>query len=603
MSHIPPPPRTLKPRSSQNSKLEIEKFKVWCDQMQRSLTVSDILVLISIAILSWLGWFSRRYHDGKGKKIPQPAGLPIVGNLFQVRQPNPWIQMAKWTKEFGPIYRLKMGRSDLIVLGSPKIAVELLEQRSSKYSSRPRNIMTSEYVSKGLRLTFMPYNDLWRRQRKLLHLLTQPKAASAYQPIQSQESAQLCLDLLRFPNHHWNHFQRSIQEKNYGCPISVSSWQLKCHFPCFVSLELIHIQICRFQPFYKSRSIASLKHPRSSDHEDERMQFEDDRDSGTRKISDRLHAVLRYLPQIISPWKRYGNQLFDQTLTLFSELYREVSEKLHLQPLDHSDSSPDACFVARIESLKESYQLSDDQAIFLAGAMFGAGSDTTADAIETFIFACAANPEKVANAQEELDRVIGRDRLPEFSDEDDLIYCGAMVRELLRWRTVIPGGLAHMTTEDDEYEGHFIPKGTTIVANHWSIHLDEKTYKDPEKFIPERFIDPQSGQLIGTKWSTYGHHAFGFGRRICPALHIANKSLFITFTRILWSFNIKIKESNLMSPEEFIKSIKFSTGFSSHPIDLNKSGSIEIIPRDPFSTLKTLVEAVENNGLDPIKLS
>ncbi|KAH9443607.1 hypothetical protein Pst134EA_032554 [Puccinia striiformis f. sp. tritici] len=67
-----------------------------------------------------------------------------------------------------------MGRSDLIVLGSPKIAVELLEQRSSKYSSRPRNIMTSEYVSKGLRLTFMPYNDLWRRQRKLLHLLTQP---------------------------------------------------------------------------------------------------------------------------------------------------------------------------------------------------------------------------------------------------------------------------------------------------------------------------------------------------------------------------------------------------------------------------------------------
>ncbi|KAH9461783.1 hypothetical protein MJO28_003457 [Puccinia striiformis f. sp. tritici] len=569
MSHIPPPPRTLKPRSSQNSKLEIEKFKVWCDQMQRSFTVSDILVLISIAILSWLGWFSRRYHDGKGKKIPQPAGLPIVGNLFQVRQPNPWIQMAKWTKEFGPIYRLKMGRSDLIVLGSPKIAVELLEQRSSKYSSRPRNIMTSEYVSKGLRLTFMPYNDLWRRQRKLLHLLTQPKAASAYQPIQSQESAQLCLDLLRFPNHHWNHFQR------------------------YAGSTVLQIAF--------NRRALSIRDPAITKMRECNSKMIETAVPG-RYLIDSM-PILRYLPQIISPWKRYGNQLFDQTLTLFSELYREVSEKLHLQPLDHSDSSPDACFVARIESLKESYQLSDDQAIFLAGAMFGAGSDTTADAIETFIFACAANPEKVANAQEELDRVIGRDRLPEFSDEDDLIYCGAMVRELLRWRTVIPGGLAHMTTEDDEYEGHFIPKGTTIVANHWSIHLDEKTYKDPEKFIPERFIDPQSGQLIGTKWSTYGHHAFGFGRRICPALHIANKSLFITFTRILWSFNIKIKESNLMSPEEFIKSIKFSTGFSSHPIDLNKSGSIEIIPRDPFSTLKTLVEAVENNGLDPIKLS
>jgi cytochrome P450 len=86
--------------------------------------------------------------------------------------------------------------------------------------------------------------------------------------------------------------------------------------------------------------------------------------------------------------------------------------------------------------------------LFLFSSKFGAGSDTTADAIETFIFACAANPDKVAKAHEELDRVIGRERLPEFSDEDGLVYCGAMVRELLRWRTVIPGGKSWPPTEN-----------------------------------------------------------------------------------------------------------------------------------------------------------
>nr|AHK06534.1 putative cytochrome P450 [Puccinia horiana] len=322
--------------------------------------------------------------------------------------------------------------------------------------------MTSEYVSKGLRLTFMPYHDLWRRQRKLLHLLTQPKAATSYQPIQSQESAQLCLDILNNPSEHWKHSQRYA-----GSTVLQIAFNRR-------ALDITDPAITKMREVNQKMVQTAVP---------------------GRYLIDSI-PILRHLPQFLSPWKQYGNQLFNETLDLFGELYRKVSQ--------HPHPSSSTCFVARIESLKKSYQLTDDQAIFLAGAMFGAGSDTTADAIETFIFACAANPDKVAKAQEELDRVVGRERLPEFSDEEAL-------------------GLAHMTTEDDEYEGYFIPKGTAIVANHWSIHLDEATYKEPEKFIPERFIDPHTGSLIGTRWSVYGHHAFGFGRRICPGLYIANK--------------------------------------------------------------------------------
>lgn len=59
-----------------------------------------------------------------------------------------------------------------------------------------------------------------------------------------------------------------------------------------------------------------------------------------------------------------------------------------------------------------------------------------------------------------------------------------------------------------------IPKGSTVLANHWSIHMDPDVYPNPEAFDPDRFI--KNGKLVGTKYSDKGHHGFGFGRRICP---------------------------------------------------------------------------------------
>lgn len=64
-------------------------------------------------------------------------------------------------------------------------------------------------------------------------------------------------------------------------------------------------------------------------------------------------------------------------------------------------------------------------------------------------------------------------------------------------------------------KGYHIPAGTTLIPNHWSIHLDAKLYPDPETFNPARFID-SDGKLIGTAQSERGHHSYGFGRRICP---------------------------------------------------------------------------------------
>lgn len=73
--------------------------------------------------------------------------------------------------------------------------------------------------------------------------------------------------------------------------------------------------------------------------------------------------------------------------------------------------------------------------------------------------AMVKHPQVVKKAQVELDRIVGRDRLPAFSDQADLVYIRALIAEVHRWRPVIAGGLPHRLDQDDVYEGYFLPKG------------------------------------------------------------------------------------------------------------------------------------------------
>jgi cytochrome P450 len=114
------------------------------------------------------------------------------------------------------------------------------------------------------------------------------------------------------------------------------------------------------------------------------------------------------------------------------------------------------------------------------------------------------HPQAVRKAQEELDRAVGRDRLPGFADQPELPYLRALVAEVQRWRPIIAGGLAHATTEDDVYEGYFIPKGTTVIPNAWAIHQDPALYPEPELFKPERFLDKQNN-FVGVPGADRGH--------------------------------------------------------------------------------------------------
>ena len=80
-------------------------------------------------------------------------------------------------------------------------------------------------------------------------------------------------------------------------------------------------------------------------------------------------------------------------------------------------------------------------------------------------------PEVQRRAQEEIDNVIGPDRLPTMQDSENLTYLAAVMKEILRWSVLVPLAIPHALITEDEYRGMRIPKGATVIANVWCVEF------------------------------------------------------------------------------------------------------------------------------------
>lgn len=151
------------------------------------------------------------------------------------------------------------------------------------------------------------------------------------------------------------------------------------------------------------------------------------------------------------------------------------------------------------------------------------------------------HPEVVKIAQEELDRVCGS-RFPTLDDEENLPYIRACVKESMRWMPTAILGAPHATIQDDEYLGYKIPKGAGVMLNVWAIHMDSERHPDPRRFNPSRYSNNlQTAQESATNAdaSKRDQYVFGAGRRLCQGMHIAERSLFLAISRLLWAFDFE----------------------------------------------------------------
>ncbi|KAG1753720.1 cytochrome P450 [Suillus paluster] len=179
--------------------------------------------------------------------------------------------------------------------------------------------------------------------------------------------------------------------------------------------------------------------------------------------------------------------------------------------------------------------------------------------INTLFLAMTISPDVQKKAQVEIDAVVGPDRLPSFADRDSLPYIEALVKEVLRWNAVAPNGGPRRVTEDDIHDGYYIPKGSLVMPNVWFMLNDPRTYANPSTIC------------------------FGFGRRICPGLLLADASVWISTVMSLAVFDIsKVIENGV----EITPEIDFSSGAISHPkpvkcsIKARSAQALQLIQQD-----------------------
>ncbi|PVH77019.1 cytochrome P450 [Cadophora sp. DSE1049] len=411
-----------------------------------------------------------------------------------------WFKFEEWAKQYGPIYQYKTFGQVNVVVSTEKIANDLLRERGNIYSSREQAPMASHLLSDDKRALFLPYNDEWRKVRKFQHQVTMPKAATSYEPLQLQESARLTQDLISDPKNYQRLFQR-----------------------------------------YASGLILRLTYDtriETGDEETVRLVYENqtnaERIAAPGQYLVDVLPILLWLPKWLAPFKQEAAAHRKREVALFSGLVEDVKK-------DVESGKAGPSFTQKWLENKDDYGISDLQAAYVLGGLFSAAASTTASLAMSWVLLMVLNPQWLSKMQEELDRVVGPDRLPTFDDIPQLPTVRAVVKETARLRPVTAGGIPHKTTADDVYNGFFIPKGSLIHPNLWAIQRDPELYPEPDAFNPNRWLSP--------KYPTYrepltqypncqNYSVFGFGRRLCPGSNIAERSLNIIVARLGWACNI-----------------------------------------------------------------
>ncbi|KAI0768404.1 cytochrome P450 [Irpex lacteus] len=450
---------------------------------------------------------------------PGPPGEPLIGHLRKLPDDQNRAEVFyEWSLKYGDVFSLRVPGKTMIVLNSEKAAVDLLEKRGAIYSDRVR-LGYYDTIDWGDTIVFSPYTPFHHLQRKLYHQSFGKHVVSEYWPVQEREAN----ILLKGLQDHPKKFDKQVERFSGGVVSDIGFGH--------------RIESFDDDYFRLSEQWARVAH------------------EGSRTSLLDLHPIFARLPSwfpgawfvnFIKETKPAmdaiggGNYYKVEQEMERGSLVRPSYTSKHLEAMYRGELSPEL-----------------RRAIRKSGAtIFAAGAETTWSTTTMFIACMLLHPEAQQKAQEEIDRVVGRDRLPEFSDRDSLPFVTAVVYESFRWQPVLPLGLPHQSMADDVYNGMFIPKGSIIIANSRSITWDPRNFHDPQTFKPERYLPKPEGE--GEIFPM--NSVFGWGRRICAGRHLAFDSVWIAVARILATFTIsaiKDADGNLVKPQ-----VQFTTALT-----------------------------------------
>ncbi|CAO3682084.1 unnamed protein product [Rhizopus stolonifer] len=438
-----------------------------------------------------------KYKSLGTEEIPSPKGewfffghLPLMGGRLGET-------VTKWHKELGPIFRVRVGNQNWVFVGDPLIAHDLLVTKGIDTAGRPKLTFLTEINSPGDRgVIHVNYSKKWKEARNAILQILSPKSVESLSHIlerEAQKAVNIMIEKSKLDQEIDSHDLTSLASMNlmlsleFGIPGAASVDE-----PLFNKMVRFTEQVFKF----------------SSPQEDYSMIF----------------PSLKFLDFIFKKEKRmieFRDKEFHPFIREIIQLARESKE----------DS-----LVKKLDEIKNKHHLDEQSLVSLLSEILVVGTDTTAIATEWAITILCLYPEVQKKICEEVDAFIKKHgRQPMFSDREELPYLIAFEKESIRFRPPLDIGSPHTVLKDVAYKNYIIPKGHDIVINIHTLHNDPNVFLEPEKFMPERFLKDTRSMYASSNGNIQmrDHYAFGWGRRICPGIYLAESQIFHVITKIL----------------------------------------------------------------------
>ncbi|GAB4827748.1 hypothetical protein Ancab_034634 [Ancistrocladus abbreviatus] len=415
---------------------------------------------------------------------PGPRPWPIVGNLYDVKRV--WFRCFEdWAGHYGPIISVWLGSTLNVIVSSSELAREVLKEKDQHLANRHRSRSAAKFSRDGKDMIWADYGPHYVKVRQLCSVeLLSSKRLEALRPIREDEVTAMVESI----------FKDCTLPENKGKSLVLRKY--------LVAVAFNHITRLAFgKRFVNSEGAV----------DEQGLEFKAIVANGLK-----LGASLAVAEHI--PWLRWmfplEEEAFANHATRRDKLTRAIMEE-HARTHEAGGGTKQH-FVDALLALQEEYDLNEDTIIGLLWDMIIAGMDTVVVSVEWAMAELIRNPRIQKKAQEELNCMIGTDRVVTEWDFSNLPYLRCVAKESLRLHPPIPLMLPHRANAHVKIGGYDIPKGSNVHVNVWAIAHDPTVWKNPLEFRPERFMEED----VDMKGHDFRLLPFGSGRRMCPSAQL-----------------------------------------------------------------------------------
>nr|CAB3235674.1 vitamin D 25-hydroxylase-like [Phallusia mammillata] len=430
---------------------------------------------------------------------PGPDGFPLVGVAPYLGK-RPDMKLTEYAQKYGDIMGIRIGTQYHLILSGADVLYEACAKQGDVYSARPWSFLHDVIWGKnGISMT--DFSDDWKEQRKFV-LTSLRKFGFGKTSLEGPiaDEARYLGDALRKCEGDYEQGKHNFMDAmaNVICKLALGTRFDYDDDRSFI--QFARNVTNRFQNASFSL-IACIMIPWCHHFPPVRKPLRD-----MDKLFVKMHATMK---EYIVEHKKTFNR--DDPQNFLDE---------YLVELEKNNGKPNGLF-------------NETMLKYILRDLFLGGLETLFSTLTWSLLILANRPEVQKKLQNEIDEIMGREGRPTLRHKEEMHFTLAFMQEVLRYRTLLPFGVARMTIKDTKLMGYDIPKGTTVISNLYGVHNDPKVWKDPLTFKVERHLNSD-----GEFFKDPNVMPFGIGYRYCLGKQLAEMEFFLFLTSIMQNFNV-----------------------------------------------------------------